>query len=270
MAASVNLSAADSTEATELVDVNVTLGRWPFRRLPGDDAGGLVAKLRAGGVRQAWATCFDAVFGRDLRAANTALVEQCRKRRGGFLIPFGSVNPNAPGWETELRRCAGELRMPGLRLFPGYHGYKLAEESFRKLFAHAVEQRLVLQIATDLEDERMQRREATAPHVDAKPLLALLKSHPTACVIFLNWQRSVPAALVTQLAAAGAHFDIATLETVGGVAELEGRISAERILFGSHAPFFYFASAQLKLKESALSGPSLRAIAELNARRLVA
>jgi len=44
----------------------------------------------------------------------------------------------------------------------------------------------------------------------------------------------------------------------------------ERILFGSHAPFFYFAAAELKLKESALTAAQLRAIRYDNARRLMA
>jgi predicted TIM-barrel fold metal-dependent hydrolase len=42
------------------------------------------------------------------------------------------------------------------------------------------------------------------------------------------------------------------------------------VLFGSHAPFFYFEAAPLKLQESDLHGATLRAVAELNARRLLA
>lgn len=266
--ASRSLAAAVSKDSG-LIDVNVTLGRWPFRRLALDETGRLVAKLRAQGVRQAWAGSFDAVFGRDLPAANAGLAKQCRKQRRDFLRPFGSVNPLSPDWQAELSRCAEEHHMPGLRLFPGYHGYKLGDERVAKLFALAAEKNLILQIAADLEDERLQRKEATAPHTDAKPLLALLKAHPGTRVILLNWHRSVPAALVTQLAAAGAHFDIATVENVGGVGELVGKISAEQVLFGSHAPFFYFESAQLKLQESALTGSVLQAVAGLNARRLL-
>lgn len=256
-------------EQPRLVDVNVSLGRWPFRRLPLDQTSKLVAKLRAHGVTQAWAGSFDAAFGKDLRAANAQLADDCRKHGRGLLLPFGTVNLTLPNWEDEFRRCVEIHHMPGLRLFPGYHAYKLGDAAVGRLFTLVAEKKLVLQIATDLEDERTQPVKATAPHLDAKPLLPLLKDQPNARMVLLNWHRSVKTELVQELAAAGVGFDIATVENVGGVANLVGRISSERVLFGSHAPFFYFESAQLKLRESALDDRVLDAITTANARRLL-
>ena len=275
-AAAVGLAALGSRGAAApskpggLIDVNVSLGRWPFRRLPLDDTAKLVAKLRRHGAAQAWAGSFAAAFDQDPGAANAWLAEECRERGRGLLLPFGTVNPKRPDWERELQRCVETHHVRGLRLFPGYHHYQLDDEAFAKLFSLAAQQKLVLQIVTDLEDERTQPAEATAPHVDAKPLLTRLKDFPAARVVLLNWHRSVSAPLVPQLVAAGVSFDIATLESVGGVANLMGKISPERVLFGSHAPFFHFESAALKLKESELNLAQLRAVSELNARRLLA
>jgi predicted TIM-barrel fold metal-dependent hydrolase len=42
----------------------------------------------------------------------------------------------------------------------------------------------------------------------------------------------------------------------------------QSVLFGSHAPFFYFESAFLKLQESPLSQLQLNAIRRENAQRL--
>ena len=59
------------------------------------------------------------------------------------------------------------------------------------------------------------------------------------------------------------------MEGVGGVANLLKQVPAERVVFGSYAPFFYFESALLKLKESVLSDAQARAIRAGNARKLL-
>lgn len=253
-----------------LTDVNVTLGRWPFRRLPLDETPALVAKLRQHGVTQAWAGTFDGVLHKDPAAANARLADECRNHGRGVLLPFGSVNPTLPDWEEDLRRCAEVHGMPGIRLHPNYHGYTLDDPGFAKLLSLAAERRLVVQIVADMEDERMQHRLARVPHLDAKPLPGLLKLLPGLRLVLLNWSRSVNLSLAKQLADAGVCFDIATVEGVGGVANLIRQISTERVLFGSHSPFFYFESSLLKLKESALPVEQSQVVCTANARRLLA
>ena len=252
-----------------LIDTNVTLGRWPFRRVPLDDTPALAAKLRQHGVTQAWAGTFDGVFHKDLDAANARLAAECRKHGRGMLLPFGSVNPMLPDWEDDLQRCAGRHKMPGIRLHPNYHGYTLDDPVFAKLLSLATEHNLVVQIVADMEDERTQPPLARVPHTDCPPLTTALQSLPGARVVLLNWFRSVKTALVKQLGTAGVCFDIATLEGVGGVANLLDQIPADRVLFGSHAPLFYFESAVLKLKESALPAERERAVCSGNAERLL-
>ena len=64
--------------------------------------------------------------------------------------------------------------------------------------------------------------------------------------------------------------EISMLEGVGGVTDLLEKVPLNRVMFGSHAPLFYFESALLKLKESPLNEDQLRAIRCDNARRLLA
>lgn len=259
-----------ATAIRDLIDTNVTLGRWPFRRLPLDETPALVAKLRQHGVTQAWAGSFDGLFHKDLAAANVRLAAECARHGRGLLVPFGSINPKLPDWESDLRRCAETHEMPGIRLHPSYHGYQLDDPVFARLLSLAQARRLIVQIVADMEDERTQHPLARAPHVDFKPLPALLKAQSSLRVVLLNWFRSVNATLVRQLAEVGACFDIATQENVGGVATLMQQVSAERIVFGSHAPLFYFESAELKLRESSLSAEQAPAIRYGNARQLQA
>lgn len=259
-----------SLPSSSLVDVNVSLGRWPSRRLPLDETSRLAARLRRHGVTQAWAGSFDAVFGSDLAAANANLAAACRKQGHEWLLPFGSVNLARTDWEHEFHRCVTEHQMRGLRLHPNYHGYKLNDPAFARLLALADSHGLVVQLALALEDERVQSARTRAPHVDVTPLLTLLKTPAGARVMLLNWHRAVSLERVRQLAALGVCLDIATLENVGGVASLVAQIPSGRIVFGSHAPFFYFEAALLKLQESDLPPGQLDAIRELTARRLLA
>jgi predicted TIM-barrel fold metal-dependent hydrolase len=253
-----------------LIDTNVTLSRWPFRRLPLDETAALIERLRHHGVSQAWAGSFDGLLHKNIGAVNDRLAEQCRQNGRGLLLPFGSINPKLPDWQDDLRRCHEQHKMPGLRLHPNYHRYKLDDSVFAKLLDHAGNHGLLIQLVLSMEDERTQHSLMQVPHVDAAPLLELLKTRPTLRLVLLNWFRAVKGDLLQKLAHSGrVWFDTATVEGVGGVGDLLKEAPLERVVFGSHAPLFYFESALLKLKESALSSAQSAAIRGGTAARLL-
>ena len=76
--------------------------------------------------------------------------------------------------------------------------------------------------------------------------------------------------LLELISAGEVYVEIAMLEGVGGVANLVAHAPSDRLLFGSHAPLFYFESALLKLKESPLTAEHFGAIRHKNAQRLMA
>jgi len=264
-------SDAGASPSTGVIDVNVSLSRWPLRRLSGDDTTALVAKLRRHGVTQAWVGSFDGLLHKNLGAVNARLADECRQRGRGLLLPFGSLNPKLPDWEEDLRRCAEEHRMPGVRLHPNYHGYKLDDPDFARLLRLAAEHRLIVQLAVEMEDERMMHPLLRVGPVDTAPLVGIIKQTPGLRLVLLNALRTLRDQPLLDLIAAGeVCVEIAMLEGVGGVEKLLAQIPAHRVLFGSHAPLFYFESALLKLKESALNDERLPAIRRESAQRLLA
>lgn len=253
-----------------LVDVNVNLSRWPLRRLPCDEPSELVAKLRRHGVTQAWAGSFDALLHKDLAAVNARLATDCRQHGPGLLLPFGCVNPKAPDWAEELRRCAEVHRMPGLRLHPSYHGYPLDDPDLARLLRLAADRHLLVQLVMRMEDERTIPALLRIGSPDLTPLAELVKRTPGLQLVLLNALGTLRGEPLRKLLAAGeVYVEIATLEGVGGVASLLDQVPPQRVLFGSHAPFFYFESALLKLEESPLTLAQLSGLAHENAQRLI-
>ena len=266
-AAAIRTQAAEAAPAG-LIDTNVSLGQWPFRHEELSDTSALVAKLRSNGVIEAWAGSFDALLHKDISSVNTRLAEECKRHGDGLLVPIGAINPMLPGWEEDMRRSVETHQMPGIRLHPNYHNYKLGDPVVERLMQLASERALLVQITVIMEDERTIHPLVNVPATDTSPLSALLEKFPNSRVQLLNAFRNLRGAPVLSLATRGVHFEIATLEGVGGIGKLLEQFPLNRLCFGSHAPFFYIESAKLKLQESALNEAQMNAIRFDNARRL--
>jgi predicted TIM-barrel fold metal-dependent hydrolase len=253
-----------------MIDVNVSLGSWPFRKLPAEDAEALAMRLRRAGTSQAWVGSLEGLFQRDIGGANARLADACRSVEAPRLVPFGTINLTVPDWEEDVRRCHEVHKFAGIRLHPGYHGYGLTDPGFARLLALATQRGLIVQLAVMMEDERTQHPVFRAPAVDLRPLEAMIKATPGLRLVLLNAFRSLTVETAARLAQAGVvWFEIATLEGVDRVASLVEKISAERILFGSHYPLFYLEAAALKLRETRLSARVIAQIGESNAQRLL-
>ena len=254
-----------------ITDVNVNLSRWPFRRLAGDEPAALVAKLRKMNVTQAWAGTFDGVFHKDIASANARLAKDCSTYGSGLLVPFGSVNPKLPNWQEDLRRCHEEHKMPGIRLQPNYHGYKLDDPEFRKLLNLAAARRLVVQLALCMDDERTQHPLMRVPPVDCTPLADVIRGEPQLRLVILNAYPQLRIETLQPLSSAGqVSFDFAMVERIGAINRLAEQVTFQRVLFGSNYPLYYFESALLKVQESGLTEAQTRAVSQENARRLLA
>jgi predicted TIM-barrel fold metal-dependent hydrolase len=253
-----------------IVDTNVSLSRWPFRRLAGDEAPDLVARLRKRNVSQSWAGSFDGILHKDIGGVNARLAAECRTYGKDFLVPFGSVNPMLPGWQEDVRRCAEEYRMPGIRLHPNYHGYELKDPVFAQLLHLAAARGLRVQLVAAMEDVRTQHPLMRVPPVDLAPLPQLVKSVPSVRLALLNWWPALRGRPIQPLVDAGAvYFDIAMCEGVEGIARLVQLLPAERVLFGSHFPLFHFEAALLKMQESGLPEDKKSLLFQGNARRIL-
>jgi predicted TIM-barrel fold metal-dependent hydrolase len=258
-------SADEEQPRFRITDTNVSLFRWPFRRLPLDNADALVKKLHRLGIAQAWAGSFEAILHRDIAGVNQRLADACRNR--AELIAVGSVNPELPDWEDDFRQCIEEHSMPGIRLHPNYHGYTLDDPRFRHLVELATSSGRFIQIAVAMEDTRTQHALVRVPDVDLVPLMKLMNDIRGARVQILNHNLRPP--LLLQLGETpGVFFDTARVDGTDGVPLLVQSVPPGRVMFGSHAPFLIPEAALIRVHESGvLDEASLRAVLSENAEQ---
>lgn len=256
---------ADNATPTDIriIDTNVSLFRWPFRRLPLDDTDRLFEKLRGLGISEAWAGSFEGLLHRDISGVNRRLIEACQGH--AILRPVGSINLNLPAWEDDLRECFDVHDMPGVRLYPNYHGYTLNDKRFASLLETASAADRFVQIAAAMEDTRTQHHLTQVPDVDLSPLAERLSAMDGTRVQILNYRPRLP--LDQKLAdTPGLYFDTARVDATDGVPGLVESTPDGRVLFGSHAPFLIPEAALIRVHESGtLDKAALRSVLAKNA-----
>src|SRR6266498_480250 len=271
---------ADHTGSNpDIIDTNVNLFNWPFRRMKYAETRSLVAKLRKHRITQAWAGNFDALFSKSIREINARLVEECRTNGEGVLIPFGTVNLAWPDWEEDLRRCHEVYRMPGIRLYPTYQTFDLNHIEFPKLISQATNRGLIIQIVGDMEDSRVHHPIVLTREISFEPLIDIMKKIPHAKVQLLSWNERVNSELLKKLVSnTNVVLDISWLESAGGLGRLiegntwsgfETPVPVDRFLFGSHAPYFPVEASLIKLFESPLTLEQMKAVMNLNAQKFI-
>ncbi len=266
--ASSRAQSAEREETTlQIVDTNVSLFQWPFRRLPLDNTAALVKKLRTLGIAQAWAGSFEGVLHRDITAVNQRLSDECK--RHPELIPIGSINLELPDWEHDLGRCIDQHEMPGIRLHPNYHGYTLDDPRFARLLQLATKAGRFVQIASAMEDTRTQHPMLQVADVDLAPLPDVMRRTARAKVQILNARPRQP--MLDQLAKVpGIYFDTARVDGTDGVPRLLEQVPAGRALFGTHAPFLIPEAALIRVHESSgLDEKTLRSLLSENAEQVL-
>lgn len=262
-----------------VIDTNVSIFQWPFRKLKYADTKTLVDKLQKHGIREAWTGSYEALFHKNIDGVNARLAEACQQEGEGLLIPFGTVNPRWPDWQEDLRRCDEDYGMAGIRLYPGYQNYKLDLPEFTELLRQSSERGMIVQIAIDQEDERMQHPKVEIPAVDVSPLPAAMAEAPGVKVQLLNPFRHVRGErLRMMIEQTDVLFGTSNLDGTGSLERiLAGKhwylrdlsISTDRLMVGSHMPFRPLENVLFQLIESELSQLDATAIMAGNADRLI-
>lgn len=229
-----------------LIDVNTYIGHWAFRQLRHNTAEGLVRQMDDHGIDRAVVASIHGILYKNVHPANEELAEQVRPYRDR-LIPFATLNPTYPGWREDLRRCAQDLGLCGLRLYPQYHGYQLTDAAGLELIDTAAALGWPVQVPMRLVDRRQRHAWDLAQDLRPADLETAFSLRPQT-----RWMVLDGLGLDGSRLPAGAPFliDISRLTAVlqRNIQALIESAGAEHLAFGTGMPFKTPAPAQLKLE----------------------
>ena len=254
-----------------MIDINASLGEWPFGHLQHNTPPTLLKWLSAAGIQQACVASLEALFYKDIQQANAKLHKAVRSHRDR-LLPFCAIDPSYPDWRSDLEECRTQWQTAGVRLFPSYHRYRITDSCCLELFEVLQEAGLPVQIAPVVSDPRMHHPLAHVPAASLDGLLDPLRRFPRLNVALLNVRVEVEQALKDTAAVRACpnlFLDIAWVDGVSQVSTLIDKFGEDHFLLGTNAPLMVPTSAVYKLRETDLSEQQRARITYGNALRFL-
>ena len=256
-----------------LIDTHTYIGHWGFRPLPWRSADGLLRSMDEHGIDQAWVASASAILYRNAHAGNEELHAEVRQHRDR-LKPFAVINPTYADWEHDLAVCQEEFGCRGVRLFPPYHRYALADAACRELVAAASARGMVISVPHWVEDDRERSWLLTQPGiVPVEDMAELARAFPDSRFVFHSGLGFSSTALGEKGGVQADYgLDIARL-TVFVREELPtllARLGPERLIFGSGMPFTSVDVPLFKLEVLDVPAEAQEDIRWRNAERLLA
>jgi hypothetical protein len=240
------------------IDVNTSLGHWPFMRFDQTCGADLARHLAEESIDRALVWSIDSVLFPEPHLCNLDLAEEISGHPS--LIPLMTVDPSLSHW----RNCLAHYRQMGplnaVRIVPNYHRYPLDLPVVDELAETLIEQPnpvLVVQLRVD--DERGQYPLMMVPGVSVDDVVALAWRWPALPIVCLCPYRADALRLVRETD--NVYVDISFVEFLDTLAHVTAEIPAGRLLFGSHTPFLYTRAAGMKLDCATIDRESLDAIA---------
>jgi len=248
-----------------IVDVNVSLGTWPFQKFALNTPGQLARHLKKEGIAAAWVSAIDSVLYPDPDVYDETLFQKLRRHKSLRFVK--TVNPTLANWRESLEHWVRERGIRAVKLFPNYHQYSLKDERVSEMMTAARAHRLVVLVQMRLEDERSHYPLMQVPGVACEEVIRLARAFPRVPFIALcaYFAEAGPVAR----AGRNLHVDLSFMETVDTLKTALKSIPAGQVLFGSHTPFLNTRSALMKLELARAGRRQLRMISSGNAARLL-
>ena len=234
-----------------IIDTNAYLGSFAFRQLRQNTPDQLLKLMDAKGIDKAMVSNPMAITYKNTQPANDELAAAVRGHTDR-LIPQAVINPFYAGWEDDLEICCDDFGMRGVRLYPKWHNYALADECCGKLISAATERSMVISIPVRATDSRQRSWLIDVPDVPLAEIVELVKAHPEGRFMILNGLGFTGSPLGKKDGQLPDNYcmEISRMSATLGneLGQLVSNFDGGRVIFGTGMPMKYADVAFLKLE----------------------
>lgn len=267
-----------------VIDINASVGHWPFRQLPGNTAAALLKRMDRYGVNISVVANINGIFYKNTQSANEELntaLKETRENRERF-IPFAVINPTYPDWQYDLEISHSRLGMKGIRIYPLYHDYEITHPSCIEMVKMARDRKMPVAIPLRMIDLRQRSWLDINKELGFNEIAALVQKVPDASYMVLDtrireYADETGDAAVQVLKGANIVFDSTRASGVpiigpngAGLDDIVKTFGRDKIAFGTGTPFIDYLSPFIRVEVYREADQSLKELIwSGNAKRML-
>jgi uncharacterized protein len=234
-----------------LLDINASVGHWPFQHYNYNTCGTLLERMNRYGVDISVISNMNGIFYKNTQSANEELYAELRsgKHFRNRFIPFAVINPIYAGWKNDLDTCVSRFRMKGIRLYPLYHDYDLTDPSCIELVNTARDRNLVVALTLRMVDSRPRSWMDIQKEWSLKDIMPIIKAVPDARYMILNVANSLELDENDLRLIRGTDLLIDTSgRKITNPGELLKKFGSDKFAFGTHSPILDYLTGRLRIE----------------------
>ena len=234
-----------------LIDSNAYIGHWPFRRFEYDTLDALSGRMKEFGTDRSVVSNLNGIFYKNTQNANEELLEAIRSKRAYHdkFIPFAVINPIYGGWRDDFKMCSSNISIKGIRLYPQYHGYDIADPSCVELVKMCRDKGLPVTFTLRMVDSRTSSWMDLEKEWSLKDIVPIVKAVPDAKYLIVNVANST--ALNEEETALFRKAEL-LMDSSGrnmmDWPDLFKRFGADHFCFGTQSPILDYCTGLLRIE----------------------
>jgi len=247
-------------------DVNCLLGHWPFRKILKDSFEDLKKVHSDNNIISGYVSSLNSIFYNDPYEGDRELHEIIKSTQYQHVL---TVNPTLPCFSEDIENGVHEFDIKGVRIYPGYHQYKLDCDKIQQLCSVLEKFNLPLFLTLRMEDTRSNYLIQPQP-LDMDEVRNFINSHANMKILLLNIRFGEIMNIKDMInSMPNVFIDTSGLkDLVFNMEKLLAEIDGYKIMYGSLHPLYCLKSTLLQITKAKIDQNSIKNILSENFRFL--